>query len=709
LNTIIHQLVSVLDEDLVCQRAVDLIGQEFGYPHVAIFVLKKSFLYLQTDLAPQHQFLPRDYCQPVEEGIMGWAATHNQTALSNNVATDPRYVAMGNTTTQSKLSVPLCRNKKLWGVLDIQSPRPDSFSGEDVAAIETLADFIGVALENARVHRLAQYEIIDRMDADRALQASEERFRQVVASISAHVYVTEVTQSGALINHYISPNVQGLTGYAHARFLADHSFWPRRVIYAEDRPLAEQQLAALKTGQSSNMEYRLLRGDGRTIWVRDSGRVERQGTSLMIYGVVSDITDQKKAEQALVYERGQLAKRVDERTSELSAANAKLARVARLKDEFLANMSHELRTPLNAILGMSEVLQSGVYGDLTPEQQNAAHHIEESGRHLLALITDILDLSKIEAEKLELDIGPVFLDLVCESSLRMVAQIARKKHVSISSEFDERVVSIQADQRRLKQILVNLLSNAVKFTPESGQIGLYVQGDQEQELVRFIVWDTGVGIAKENLSQLFRPFVQLDSKLSREHEGSGLGLSLVAKLAELHGGGVAVESEPGQGSRFIVSLPWLAADHQMHLQTDTGSAADLKSHILNLSGSEPPLILLAEDNEANVIIVTEFLESMEYRVIVCRNGQEAIDQTIESRPNLILMDIQMPDVDGLEAIRVIRSTTAVSQVPIIALTALAMPGDRERCLKAGANDYLSKPVSLRNLVQTIEALLNQTL
>jgi CheY-like chemotaxis protein len=201
--------------------------------------------------------------------------------------------------------------------------------------------------------------------------------------------------------------------------------------------------------------------------------------------------------------------------------------------------------------------------------------------------------------------------------------------------------------------------------------------------------------------------VQLDSKLSREHEGSGLGLSLVAKLAELHGGGVTVESEPGRGSRFTVSLPWRLADHNVHQQPETGSAADLKSHILDVSMGEPPLILLAEDNEANVIIVTEFLESMEYRVIVCRNGQEAIDQTIESHPNLILMDIQMPDVDGLEAIRVIRQTSQVAQIPIIALTALAMPGDKERCLTAGANDYLSKPVSLRNLVQTIEALLTQ--
>lgn len=707
LNSIIHQIVSVLDEATVCQRAVEAIGQEFGFSHVAIFALKKSVLYLQTDMARTHKYLPRDYCQPLEKGIMGWVATHDQTLLANNVALEPHFISWDNIPTQAELCVPLRRNGQLWGVLDVQGEQPNIFTAADVTAIETVAGFIGVALENARVHRLAQYEIIDRLDADRALQASEERFRQVVASISAHVYVTEVTQTGMLINHYISPNVQSLTGYDYARFLADHSFWPRHVIYAEDRPLAEQQLAALKTGQSSTTEYRLLRGDGRTIWVRDSGRVEQQGTSLMIYGVVSDITDRKKAEQALVYERGQLAKRVDERTSELSAANAKLARVARLKDEFLANMSHELRTPLNAILGMSEVLQSGVYGDLTPEQQNAAHHIEESGRHLLALITDILDLSKIEAEKLELDIGPVFLDLICESSLRMVTQIARKKRISISSEFDERVVSIQADQRRLKQILVNLLSNAVKFTPEGGQIGLYVQGDREQELVRFIVWDTGIGITKENLGQLFRPFVQLDSKLSREHEGSGLGLSLVAKLAELHGGGVTVESEPGRGSRFTVSLPWRLADHNVHQQPETGSAADLKSHILDVSMGEPPLILLAEDNEANVIIVTEFLESMEYRVIVCRNGQEAIDQTIESHPNLILMDIQMPDVDGLEAIRVIRQTSQVAQIPIIALTALAMPGDKERCLTAGANDYLSKPVSLRNLVQTIEALLTQ--
>lgn len=256
-------------------------------------------------------------------------------------------------------------------------------------------------------------------------------------------------------------------------------------------------------------------------------------------------------------ERGSLAQRVAERTAELSAANAELAQAARLKDEFLANMSHELRTPLNAILGLSEGLQEQLYGPLNEKQLKYLQTIEESGRHLLALINDILDLSKIGAGKLILQLEPVLISQVCHTSLRLISQNAQAKNLQV--EFESNVdpaAVILADERRLKQILVNLLSNAVKFTPTGGTIGLKVQDDRTRPALLFTVWDTGIGIAPEALARLFKPFVQLDSSLARRYEGTGLGLSLVARLTQMHGGEVTVQSEPGQGSRFTVSLPW---------------------------------------------------------------------------------------------------------------------------------------------------------
>jgi signal transduction histidine kinase/ActR/RegA family two-component response regulator len=424
--------------------------------------------------------------------------------------------------------------------------------------------------------------------------------------------------------------------------------------------------------------------------------------------VRQELTERKRAEAALAEERALLAERISERTAELSAANVELARAARLKDEFLASMSHELRTPLNGILGMTETLQEKIYGPLNERQLKALQRVEESGRHLLALINDILDLSKIEAGKFDLQIGPIPLEAVCEASLRLIKQEAHKKRLKITASIDAAVTTLQADKRRLKQILVNLLSNAIKFTPAGGAIGLEVVGWPELQAVNLTVWDQGIGIAPEGMDRLFKPFVQLDSALARQYEGSGLGLALVYRMVEMHGGCVTVESEIGQGSRFTVSLPWQETDVPDTLDEtpDQPSLLPLERRTSS-SNSQGPVVLLVEDNETLIETVMDYLQDKGYRLIVARDGENAVEQATLKQPDLILMDIQMPGIDGLEATRRLRADTTLALIPIIALTALAMPGDRERCLEAGANEYLSKPVSLKRLVSVIEAQLQQ--
>jgi signal transduction histidine kinase len=406
-----------------------------------------------------------------------------------------------------------------------------------------------------------------------------------------------------------------------------------------------------------------------------------------------------QALEALYKERTSLAQRVKERTAELTTANAELARAVRVKDEFLANMSHELRTPLNGILGLSEILQEGIYGFLNPQQTKSIRTIEESGRHLLSLINDILDLAKIEAGHVKLEIIPLSTEGIGNASLRLIRQLALKKRIKISENYDSDVTIIQADKRYLKQILLNLLSNAVKFTPKGGKINLKVRGNAEQGMVEFIVSDTGIGIAEKDMAYLFKPFVQLDGGLNRAHEGTGLGLSLVYRLTEMHGGSISVESELGKGSRFIVSLPWQEA------VMDTLPTADAPLFRPAEMPSSAARILLVDDNLTILNTLSDYLEAKGYQVIMALDGVQAIEKAIEENPDIILMDMQMPHLDGLEATRRIRAYAQIAATPIIALTALAMPGDRERCLEAGVNDYLSKPVSFKKLRAAIEALL----
>jgi PAS domain S-box-containing protein len=418
-----------------------------------------------------------------------------------------------------------------------------------------------------------------------------------------------------------------------------------------------------------------------------------------------DITERKQMEIALADERNQLAKRVEERAADLIRANTNLARALRVKDEFLANMSHELRTPLNAILGLSESLGEQIAGPLNEKQQKYITTISESGRHLLSLINDILDLAKIEAGQITLDINRVDIKLVSEASLRMIKQLSQNKHQEVTLEIDDGIGLIWADERRLKQMIVNLLSNAVKFTPENGKIGLEVHGNRNENEVMITVWDNGIGMQEKDLSRLFQPFVQLDSGLARETTGTGLGLALVAQMVRLHGGSVRVDSHPEQGSHFTIVLPWEPA-----LAIDTTSKMKItgKFRAVTPNSNNRPTVLLIEDTNEVIMMIRDYLELAGYHVITAKDGVEGITQAQLMHPDLILMDVMMPRMDGLEATRRLRNEPEFAATPIIALTALAMPSDRERCISAGMNDYMSKPVNLKELVKTIQSFLVNT-
>ncbi|MBD2178962.1 PAS domain-containing protein [Pseudanabaena sp. FACHB-1998] len=395
---------------------------------------------------------------------------------------------------------------------------------------------------------------------------------------------------------------------------------------------------------------------------------------------------------------------------ELSNSNEELGRATRLKDEFLANMSHELRTPLNSILGMSEALQDQIFGTINEKQRKAIQAVERSGEHLLALINDILDVAKIESGLLELDCAPTNVDSLCQSSLAFIKQQALKKRIQLEIKLPKNLPDQILDERRIRQVLINLLNNAMKFTLEGGRITLEVQKVEVQEVentnswTRFSVTDTGIGIAPENVNKLFQPFIQIDSALNRQYDGTGLGLALVKQMAELHGGKIGLTSELGVGSCFTIDLPYLPSEPEMRAGLPT-NAIPKRESLSSLEATHSPLILMAEDNEANTSSVGDYLEAKGYRLLLAKNGEEAIALAKSHQPDLILMDIQMPIMDGLEATKQIRLDPNLVNIPIIALTALAMVGDREKCLAAGANDYLSKPIKLKQLTHLVQSFL----
>ncbi len=377
-----------------------------------------------------------------------------------------------------------------------------------------------------------------------------------------------------------------------------------------------------------------------------------------------------------------------QRTEELTRVNSRLAEAMRLKDSFLASMSHELRTPLTGILGLSETLIDQVYGPVNEKQLKYLRIVESSGRRLLALINDLLDLAKIDSGQDKIEKSEGRLDDICDSAVRLVRFAANQRRQEFDYRNEVPGLQVNLDRRRLGQALVNLLNNASKFTPEGGSLGLRVYR-RDAELV-FDVWDRGIGIAAPDQARLFQPFVQLDGRLARQYEGTGLGLALVKQIVTLHGGRVDVVSAPGEGSTFSIVLPWTGQD--------AGAPAAGPGRTIR--------VLLAEDNPTNVIAIRDYLEQKGCEVTVAENGAVAVERTAAWAPDVILMDVQMPEMDGLEATRRIRSLPdpARAATPIVAVTALTLDGDRELCLRAGVNDYLAKPVSLRTLWSTVQEL-----
>ncbi|MFY8119224.1 MAG: ATP-binding protein [Roseateles sp.] len=557
---------------------------------------------------------------------------------------------------------------------------------------------LGEDLEHMRDELQQQFEA--QRDLINRLRGMAETVPGVVFQLRRHAH-------GGFAFVYVSEAVREYLRLSPSQLAEQADAWFER-LHPQDREAVRDSLvnSALQLNPWQQ-EFRTSYADGSERWLYANAIAQAEdGGAVLWHGFLTDISSQRRDAMELERYRHHLEELVQARTAELAEASQAAQAASLAKSAFLANMSHEIRTPMNAIIGLTYLVRRD---SREPEQQERLRKVADAAEHLLLVINNVLDLSKIEAGKLQLERAEFNVGQVLDGIQSMLAQRAADKQLRLEVDLDPELASrpLMGDAQRITEVLLNFAGNAVKFTDQGFvRLGARLESEREGVLqLRFEVQDSGIGISPEAQARLFQDFEQADSSTTRRYGGTGLGLAICRRLAHLMQGEVGVNSSPGQGSRFWFSLPLEQADMKRARAPLALSRQPIAQELQKqFPGTR---VLLVEDNVVNQEVAVALLSSAGLAVDVAGDGQQAVDMVRQHDYALVLMDVQMPVMDGLDASRTIRALPQGQRLPILAMTANAFAEERQRCLDAGMNDHVAKPVVAEQLFATLRLWLTR--